>query len=161
MCVYTLHWFLCYEKTKEEEEEAHTLRYDLYKVKRVQWYFNYMNSLLQFWKICLIYWPAKERLQSIYCFIKLNEIFFLHIINIIYVVLEWICQIWTKFSEAKLRQVSLNGFARLARYLSLWVLWKQNSCCGRERMFWTSGKSTNFYNKPPTVNTSPGTKHTK
>ena len=51
-----------------------------------------------------------------------------------YVVLEWICQIRTKFSEAKLRHISLNGFARLARYLSFWVLWKQNSRCGRERM---------------------------
>ena len=35
-----------------------------------------------------------------------------------YVVLEWICQIWTKFSEAKFRHVSLNDVARLARYFS-------------------------------------------
>ena len=41
-----------------------------------------------------------------------------------YVVLEWICKSWTKCSEAKLRHVSLNGFARLVRYLSFWVLWK-------------------------------------
>ena len=97
----------------------------------------------------------------VYCFIKLNDIFFLQIVNLMYVVLEWICLIWTKFSEAKLRHVSLNGFARLARYLSLWVLWKPNSRCGRERMFWPSGKSTNFSNEPPTGNTSPCTKHTK
>ena len=29
----------------------------------------------------------------------MNDIFFFHIVNIIYVVLEWICQIWTKFSK--------------------------------------------------------------
>ena len=57
----------------------------------------------------------------------MNDIFFLHIVNIMYVVLEWICQIRTKFSEAKLRHVSLNGFARLARYLNFWLLWAVNS----------------------------------
>ena len=35
-----------------------------------------------------------------------------------YIVLECICQIWTKFREAKLRHVSLIGFARPARYLT-------------------------------------------
>ena len=29
----------------------------------------------------------------VYCFIKLNDIFFLNIVNIMYVVLEWICRI--------------------------------------------------------------------
>ena len=44
--------------------------------------------------LIIIYWPAKERLQSnLFVFIKLNDIFFLHIVNIMYVVLEWICQI--------------------------------------------------------------------
>ena len=78
---------------------------------------------------------SKVTKEFVYCFIKLNDIFFLHIVNIMYVVLEWICQIWTKFSEAKLRHVSLNGFARLARYLSFWVLLKPNSRFGRKRMF--------------------------
>ena len=50
-----------------------------------------------------------------------------------------------QWSETSAR-LSLNGFAWLARYLSFWVLWKPNSRCGREIMFFTSGKSTNFNN---------------
>ena len=65
-------------------------------------------------------------------FYKLNDTLLLHIVNILYVVVEWLCQIWTKFSEAKLRYVCLNGFARLARYPSFWVLWQPNSRCDRE-----------------------------
>ena len=61
--------------------------------------------------------------SCVYYFIKLNNIFFLHIVWVIYVVLGWVCQIWTKFSEAKLWHVTLNGFT-LARYLSFVVLWK-------------------------------------
>ena len=90
-----------------------------------------------------------------------DHIFFLHIVNIRYVVLEWVCKIWTKFSEAKLRHVNLNGFARLARYLRFYVLWKPNSRRGRETMIETDGKSSKSNNKPPTGNTSRGIKHTK
>ena len=55
-------------------------------------------------------------------FYKTEWHFLLHIVNIMHVVLEWICQIWTKFSEAKLWLVSLNCNAR---YLSFWVLSSQ------------------------------------
>ena len=45
----------------------------------------------------IIYWLslAKERLQNnlLIIFLKLINIFSLHIVNIIYVVLEWVCQI--------------------------------------------------------------------
>ena len=44
-------------------------------------------------------------------FFQLNKIF-LHIVNIIYGVLEWFCQMWTTFSESK-RQ--FETFARLSR----------------------------------------------
>ena len=87
---------------------------------------------------CLfLYTGQQKKGYKVICllFIKLNDILFLHIVNIMYVVLERICQIWTKFSEATLRHVSLNSFARLARYFSFWVLWKPKSRCSRERMF--------------------------
>ena len=44
-----------------------------------------------------IYTGQQKKGYKVICllFIKLNEIFFLHIVNIMYVVLEWICQIWT------------------------------------------------------------------
>ena len=65
-------------------------------------------TLVNLKHVCIIcwqhvYWQTKERLQNnLY-------IIFLHVVNVTYVVLEWVCQIWTKFSEAKLRHVGLNG----------------------------------------------------
>ena len=78
---------------------------------------------------CISYTGKQKKGYKVICLL------FFHIVNIMYIVLEQICQIWTKFSEAKIRQVSLNGFARLALYLNFWVLWKPNNGCGRERMF--------------------------
>ena len=42
--------------------------------------------------ICLLFYKTEEHI----------------LLNVMYVVLEWVCQIWTKFNEAKLRHVSLN-----------------------------------------------------
>ena len=78
-----------------------------------------------------------------------------------YVVLELICQIWTKFSEAKLRAGLIEWFARPARYLNFWALFKPNNGCGGERMFLTFGKTSNFNNKPTSGNTNPCAIHTK
>ena len=53
----------------------------------------------------------------------------------IYIVLEWVRQIGTTFSEAKRWHVSLNGSHDFHDYLSCWILWKQNNGCGGEKMF--------------------------
>ena len=69
-------------------------------------------------------------------FIKLNDIFFLHIVKIMYVVLEWICQIWTKnqWSETSARQ--FEWFLHDLHYISAFRYYgNPNSRCGWERMF--------------------------
>ena len=111
---------------------------------------QYKNALQVPMGQCQVYWEAsflfryatyilgrnrKVTKWFVHCFIKLNSIFFLHIVNIIYVILEWIYKIWTKFSEVKPRHVSLMVLQRLARYLNFWVLCKVKSGCGRERVF--------------------------
>ena len=92
---------------------------------------------------------------------KCNSTFFLYIVNVMYVVLGWVCQIKTKFSEAKLRSGLIEWFARPARYLNFWVLWKPNNGCDGERIILTYGKTSNFNNKPTTGNTNPCPIHTK
>ena len=92
---------------------------------------------------------------------KLNNIFFLHMVNFMYVVLGWVCQIKTKFSEAKLRACLIVWFARSAWYLNFWALWKPNNRCGGDRMSLTCGKTSNFNNKPTSGNTNPCAIHTK
>ena len=85
----------------------------------------------------------------------------MHIENVMYVVLGWVCQIKTKFSEAKLRAGLIEWFARPAWYLNFWALWKPNNGCCGERMFLTCGKTSNFNNKPTSGNTDPCAIHTK
>ena len=70
----------------------------------------------------------------------MNNIFFLHIVNVMNVVLGWVYQIKTKASEAKLRAGLFEWFARRARNLNFWALLKQSNGCGGERMFLTYGK---------------------
>ena len=86
----------------------------------------------------------------------------MHIVNVMYVVLGWVCQIKTKFSEAKFGAFLIEWFTRPARCLNFLALWKPNNGCGGGRMFLTCGKTSNFNNKPTlTGNTNPCAIHTK
>ena len=85
----------------------------------------------------------------------------MHIVNVMYVVLRWVCKIKTKFSEAKLRAGQIEWFARTARYLNFCALWKPNNDYGGKRMFLTCGKTSNFNNKPTSRNTYPCAIHTQ
>ena len=85
--------------------------------------------------------------------------FFLHILNVMYVVLGWVRQmIQVQRSETSARQ--FHWFAWLVRYLNFWALLKPNNCCGGESVL-SQRKLVTLYVKPPTVNTYPSTIHTK
>ena len=43
-------------------------------------------------------------------------------VNIMFVVLELVCQIWITFSEAKRRSVSLNGLHDFHDFHKFWIL---------------------------------------
>ena len=84
---------------------------------------NTVNYFVTFLLGFSIYTGQQKKGYKVICllFYKTERHIFLHIVNIMYVVLEWICQIWTKWSEAKLRHVSLNGFAGLSTISQLFL----------------------------------------
>ena len=95
-----------------------------------------------------IYWTPKETLQSnlLYYFIKWDYMVFLHLVKVLRYVFEDKCQIWTRFSEAEIWLVDLNGLHDLYDISTSGYYEGEKNQYGREEIFQNNEKSSEIDN---------------